>query len=183
MLFKFTIYNQNIFLLASANFPDGSCRQSAGVSPCFTGCLISPCHFISAGVYTACLISYVPTGLPTSNLLLHTSYLLPKNILPLPHRSLAVLDGVHRTMVIAAHAHRAVAVPFRATVFEGDVLQRARFHALAAMDASLADTIFAVVGGRAVETRIHQISLDPSQTAHDYFGKTILINETRNVSL
>ena len=112
-----------------------------------------------------------------------TSYLLPKNILPLPHRSLAVLDGVHWAMVIAAHAHRAVAVPFRVTVFEGDVLQRARFHALAAMDASLADAIFAIVGGRAVETGIHQISLDPCQTAHDYFGKTFLINETRNVSL
>ena len=104
---------------------------------------------------------------PTSYL--NTSYLLPKNILPLPHRCLAVLDGVHWAMVIAAHAHRAVAVPFRATVFEGDVLQRARFHALAAMDASLGDAILAVVGGRAVETGIHQISLEPSQTAHDYF--------------
>lgn len=118
---------------------------------------------------------------PTSYLI--TSYLLPKNILPLPHRSLAVLDGVNWAMVIAAHAHRAVAVPFRVTIFEGDVLQRTRFHALAAMDASLADAILAIVGGRAVETGIHQISLDPSQTPHDYFGKTFLINETRNVSL
>ena len=119
----------------------------------------------------------------TAHLIPPTSYLLPKNVLPLPHRGLAVLDGVHWAMVIAAHAHRAVAVPFRVTVFEGDILQRTRFHALAAMDASLADAIFAVVGGRAVETGIHQISLEPSQTAHDYFGKTILINETRNVSL
>ena len=58
----------------------------------------------------------------TAHLKPPTSYLLPKNVLPLPHRGLAVLDGVDRTMVIAAHAHRAVAVPFRATFFEGDIL-------------------------------------------------------------
>ena len=45
-----------------------------------------------------------------------------KIILSLLHRRLAVLDGVHGTMVVTTHAHGAVAVPFRATVFEGDVL-------------------------------------------------------------
>ena len=72
-------------------------------------------------------------------------------------------------MVVAAHAHRAVAVPFRATFFESDILQRAYFHAFATMDASLGDAILAVIGGRAVETRIYQVRLEPCQATHNHF--------------
>ena len=43
-------------------------------------------------------------------------------ILPLPYRRLAILDGVHGTMVVTAHAHRAVAIPLGATIFQSDVL-------------------------------------------------------------
>ena len=92
-----------------------------------------------------------------------------KVVLTLPRRGFAVLDSIDRTMVIAAHAHRAVAVPFRATFFESDIIQRACFHALAGMDASLGNAILAVVGSRAVETRIHQISLEPCQATHNHF--------------
>ena len=72
-------------------------------------------------------------------------------------------------MVITTHAHRAVAVPFRAAFFEGDIIQRAHLHTFATMDASLCNAILAVVGSRAVETRIYQISLEPCQATHNYF--------------
>jgi hypothetical protein len=45
-----------------------------------------------------------------------------KKVLSLPHRRLAVLNGVDRTMMVACHAHRAIAIPFWATLFKGDVL-------------------------------------------------------------
>ena len=57
---------------------------------------------------------------------------LPEIILPLPDTRLAVLDGVLRAVVEAGVAVGAIAVPFRATVFQGDVLQRTDIHALAA---------------------------------------------------
>ena len=46
----------------------------------------------------------------------------PKVILSLPFRSTAVLDGIDGTMVVTAHTHRAVAVPFWKTVFQSDIL-------------------------------------------------------------
>jgi len=58
-------------------------------------------------------------------------------ILPLPDACLAVLDGVLRTVVEAGIAVGAVAVPLRAAVLQGDVLQRAHAHALAARDAGV----------------------------------------------
>ena len=130
MFFCFTIYNQNIFCWRPPNFPDVIHQQSAGVSPCFTACLISPCHFISAGVYTTCLISFVPTGLPTS-------YLLPKNVLPLPHRGLAVLDGIGATLVVTSHAHYAVAKPYRFPLWHFDVLHGTDIHTASARSAFL----------------------------------------------
>ena len=57
---------------------------------------------------------------------------LPEIILPLPDTRLAVLDGVLRTVVEAGVAVGAVAVPLRAAVFQGDVLQRTHTHAFAA---------------------------------------------------
>ena len=79
--------------------------------------------------------------------------------------------------MVAAHTHRAVAVPFWVAVFHGDVLQRTYFRALATMDTGLVDVILAIVGGRAVETGIHQLSLEPCQTAYDQFCKTFPIDE------
>ena len=92
-----------------------------------------------------------------------------KVVLFLPFRSLAILDSIHRTMVVARHAHRAVAIPFRAAVFHGDVLQRTYLSALATMNTGLGDMILAVVGGRAVETRVYQVGLEPCQTTYDHF--------------
>ena len=61
----------------------------------------------------------------------------PEIILPLPDTRLAVLDGVLRAVVEAGIAVSAVTVPFRATVLQGDVLQRADTHTLAARDAGV----------------------------------------------
>ena len=55
-------------------------------------------------------------------------------------------------MVVTSHADGAVAIPFRATVFQGNVLQRTDFHALAASNTFVCGAIFAVVGGEFVET-------------------------------
>ena len=85
-------------------------------------------------------------------------------------------------MVIAAHAHRAVAVPFRATVFEGDVLQRARFHALAAMDACLGRQIFRVVSGEFVEAIVDDMALQPGKFANGHLREVFFVEKTRDIA-
>jgi hypothetical protein len=65
----------------------------------------------------------------------YSSFIIRKMILPFPFRGLPVLDGVFRAMVVAGVAGGAVAVPFRATIFQCNVLQRADFHTLAAGNA------------------------------------------------
>ena len=47
---------------------------------------------------------------------------LPEIVLPFPDARLAELDGVFRAVVETGVAVGAVAVPFRATVFQGDIL-------------------------------------------------------------
>ena len=81
-------------------------------------------------------------------------------------------------MVVAGHAHRAVSVPLGMPVLQGDVLQRTDFHAFAAADAFFGETVFAVVGGGTVETRIHYIALQPGERPYDDLGETLLVGQT-----
>ena len=78
----------------------------------------------------------------------------PKVVLSLSLCRLSVLDGVGRTIVVAGHTYRAVAVPFRMAVLQSDVLQGTDFHALATTDTFFGSVVFAVIGGVFVESRI-----------------------------
>ena len=86
-------------------------------------------------------------------------------------------------MVVAAHAHRAMAMPCGRSIFERDVLQRTRFHALATMDAGIGDVIALVVSGHLAEAWIDQSALQPCRPAFGHFGKTFLFLQPRNTHL
>ena len=103
-------------------------------------------------------------------------------ILPLAYRGLAVLDGIDRTMVVTAHAHCAVAVPFRATVFQSDVLQRTDFHAFAAVDALVRRQILFVVGGQTVETRINHMRFQPCRATLGHFRELFFIAQSWEIA-
>ena len=78
-------------------------------------------------------------------------------------------------MVVATHAHRAVAVPLGATLLKGDILQGTSLNALAAVDAGIGSAVFLVVGGHLAEAGVHQAALEPSRTAFGHFGETLLV--------
>ena len=67
-------------------------------------------------------------------------------------------------MVETGVAVGAVAVPFRATLLQGDVLQRADFHALAAGDAGICAEE-RLVGDPLVEALPDDVGLEPREDA------------------
>lgn len=101
-------------------------------------------------------------------LILHAQLVI---VLSLPLRSLPILNGIHRAMVITAHAHGAVPVPLGATCLQSDVLQRASFNAFAAADAFVGGAVLAVVSSELVETLVDDNALRPGKTAHLDFGE------------
>ena len=109
-----------------------------------------------------------------------TSY-HPEMVLSFPLRGFAVLDGVHRTMMVAGHAHCAVAVPFRTTFFKNDVLQRTNLHAFAAVDALVGGVVLPVVGGVFVEAGINDMAFHPGKTTHGDVGETLPVDQSREV--
>ena len=101
----------------------------------------------------------------------HTSYVtrlyysqLSEIILPLSDTRFSVLDGVLRAVVEAGVAVGAVAVPFRATLLQGDVLQWAYFHALAAGDA-VVGAAERLVGDPLVEAFPDDVGLEAREDA------------------
>lgn len=105
-----------------------------------------------------------------------------KIVLPFSLRSFPVLDGVHRAMVVTSHTHRAVSVPFRMAVFERDVLQRTGIGTSPALDTLFGEPIFAVVGGKLVETTVDDMALQPCGLADIHLRETLLVNQPEEVS-
>lgn len=97
-----------------------------------------------------------------------------KKILTLSFGGFSVLYGIDRAMVVASHADSAIAMPCGLPVFERNVLQRTHIHALAAMNTCFGDVIFRVIGSKAIESWIDHVAFQPSQAAHNHFGKTFL---------
>ena len=87
-----------------------------------------------------------------------------KTVLSLPLRGLPVLDGVFRAVVVAGIAGGAVAVPFRTTVLQCDILQRADFHALAAGNAGISGEEW-LVGDPLVKALSNDVGLEPREDA------------------
>ena len=67
-------------------------------------------------------------------------------------------------MVVAGVAGSAVTVPFRATVLQGDILQRADFHTFAAGDAGVGGEEW-LVGDPLVEALPDDVGLEPREDA------------------
>ena len=83
--------------------------------------------------------------------------------------------------MIASHADGAMAMPHGAAIFERNVLQRTRFHALATMDAGVGDMVFRIIGSKTIEPWIDHMAFQPSHTAHSHFGKTFLVLQLRDI--
>ena len=109
------------------------------------------------------------------------NFLFSKIILSLAFSGFAILDGIHRAVVIAGHAHRAVAVPFRMAVLQGDVFQGTALHALAAMDAGLGGAVLAVVGGVFVEALVDQVALQPGEPTYCHLRKMLPLEQPRSI--
>ena len=84
--------------------------------------------------------------------------------------------------MVTCHTHRAMTVPFWATVFQGDILQRTDNHTFATADALLGGTIFFVVCSVFVETPIDHIAFQPSRTAYDHVGKAFPIQDPWDIT-
>lgn len=106
----------------------------------------------------------------------------PKIVLSFSLSRLPVLDGVDWAVVVASHAHRAVAIPLRMAVLQSDVLQGAYLHAFAAADAFFGEAVLAVIGGVFVEALVDQMAFQPSEAAHGHLRELFVVDQSWDVS-